>query len=278
MSDFEFKCPSCKQSLEASEDMLGQLIECPSCGDLMDQVPRLETTTKASAQHSRPYSSKSAIKETKPCPFCGEPILAIAIKCKHCGSDLTAKERGKPAAPAPQPKSISPVKVSKKKSPIKTGCGFLIVIIVGIPLLIGFFSGLSDIFNTTQAPSRPSTKTTSPAANRPTSASRPSPAPAKPQLLLLNWTWRTEYGYAIVEGEVQNNSSESLHNVQAVAKFYTVDKKFITSCDALLEYNPILPGQKSPFKAMASYNPAMNAANISFKKFMGGTITWEKKD
>lgn len=25
---------------------------------------------------------------TKPCPYCGEQILAVAVKCKHCGSML----------------------------------------------------------------------------------------------------------------------------------------------------------------------------------------------
>lgn len=38
-------------------------------------------------------------EETKRCPMCGEEILAVAVKCKHCGSDL-----GKATNPAQEQK------------------------------------------------------------------------------------------------------------------------------------------------------------------------------
>lgn len=28
------------------------------------------------------------MSETKACPYCGEEILAVAVKCKHCGSTI----------------------------------------------------------------------------------------------------------------------------------------------------------------------------------------------
>ncbi len=35
-------------------------------------------------------SASEAASDTKACPYCGETVRAVAIKCKHCGSDLTS--------------------------------------------------------------------------------------------------------------------------------------------------------------------------------------------
>jgi len=40
------------------------------------------------------------MENVKPCPFCGEQILAVAVKCKHCGSAIGA-------APGPIRKQFS---------------------------------------------------------------------------------------------------------------------------------------------------------------------------
>jgi len=95
-------------------------------------------------------------------------------------------------------------------------------------------------------------------------------------LELITFNWHTEHNYAIVEGQVKNISSGSLKNVTIVASFYDASGSFITSADALIDYNPILPGQISPFKAMHTENPAMKKAGVEFKYLMGGSIPFQK--
>lgn len=46
-------------------------------------VDHIETAIEPAADHGQ--------KPKKDCPFCGEEVLAVAIKCKHCGSDLAAE-------------------------------------------------------------------------------------------------------------------------------------------------------------------------------------------
>ena len=95
---------------------------------------------------------------------------------------------------------------------------------------------------------------------------------ANSPLVLDNWSWYTSSSYAIAEGKVTNQSSSTLKNIEAVVEFKTADGQFITSDSSLLDYTDLLPGQSTPFKVYARFNPAMEKASLSFKKLLGGRV------
>ena len=97
------------------------------------------------------------------------------------------------------------------------------------------------------------------------------------QLEVVSSNWSENYGYATYEGQVKNISNSKMDNVQAVVTWYDRNGNMITSSSALIEYNPILPGQISPFKVMKTYNPAMYKAGVEFSKLMGGTLRVYRK-
>lgn len=140
----------------------------------------------------------------------------------------------------------------------------------GLKLLIAVFilGALGKVFETEKKPS---------SIGSPPSVAETSTVVNEPVLELQSWHWGESYSYAIAEGTVKNISGDSLKNVTAVIQFYDKDGTFITSAEALIDYNPILPNQISPFKAMATYNPAMKKAGVEFKNLLGGTLEFREK-
>lgn len=99
-------------------------------------------------------------------------------------------------------------------------------------------------------------------------------------LIVESWHWEADarIGLVTVEGLVTNNSRQPLENVEVVATFRTSERQLVTSETSLIEYNPILAGQTSPFKVIVRYNPAINACSVGFKNLAGVSIDYASEE
>jgi len=104
----QFTCPFCSASVKAADSQRNKNSRCPKCkepirvpdtdgglaGDPVEDVAstQLVPHVVASPVQMQPASQSVA------CPFCGESILAVAKKCKHCNEMLDPTLR---AAQAP---------------------------------------------------------------------------------------------------------------------------------------------------------------------------------
>ena len=99
-------------------------------------------------------------------------------------------------------------------------------------------------------------------------------------LELTAFKWSQNGTFATVEGMVRNISGDRLENVEAVVIFTDANRDFVTSDSALIDYNPILANQDSPFSVIVRYNPAMRSSRVEFKSLFGGEIrtyhAWNK--
>lgn len=94
----------------------------------------------------------------------------------------------------------------------------------------------------------------------------------EPKLKLLDYNFDREYDYIIVQGQVKNISKESLKNVEALVEFFDEDDNFIKKDSALIDYNPILSNQTSPFEVITTDNPEIARYRVSFKNLLDGKI------
>ena len=106
MSDIAFSCPECLGHLVVEAQAAGSVVNCPHCSKKI-KIPQAKTAT-VEAQPAAPIEDK----QHKDCPFCGEQILARAIKCKHCGEfldEVLRKQQLKQSTPIPAPALPAPI-------------------------------------------------------------------------------------------------------------------------------------------------------------------------
>ena len=108
------RCPSCGKKLKAPDSAAGKRAKCPQCGnaikvpervydaeEVVDEADDYEDYEDYQDGDSHSFGVNEyetpAVETRRPCPMCGEMIVAKAAKCRYCGEifDATLKRKKK---------------------------------------------------------------------------------------------------------------------------------------------------------------------------------------
>jgi len=176
------------------------------------------------------------------------------IQCKECGKEISRSAESCPHCGTP----------GKRSHPVLVVLLVLFLIVFGLTML-GHYANPNDGAGISRRMPRDMTLDS-------------KPVDTEPVLELEDFHWQKNGSYAISEGIVKNTSLERQRSIRAVVTFFGENERFITSDDSYIEYSPILPGQKSPFKVYTNWNPAMKTARIDFVSGFGQPVRWRKAD
>lgn len=161
-------CPTCSTKLKAPDAAAGRKLKCPKCAAVIAVPPASanrpppapaagpparppQVAVAAPANHPPsaaggivPAAQRPAQPRTdyRDCPFCGEPILPAAKKCKHCGEMLdpvlrSLEDSRRAAAQSPVVMHVNQQVVvpgnplSKSSNPLLSALGNVLWVVLG---------------------------------------------------------------------------------------------------------------------------------------------------
>jgi predicted Zn finger-like uncharacterized protein len=124
------ECPGCEWSTEIPDEKIpveGRKGTCPKC----------KTTFEVKKPIQQPITPPRT--EVKPCPLCGEEILLVAKKCKHCNSMLNGtKEETLSRTTSPPKTYIKPTLPKNKRQVIIASVAGAVAVIIIIFMVTHF--------------------------------------------------------------------------------------------------------------------------------------------
>lgn len=175
------------------------------------------------------------------------------VKCKDCGTEISSSAAVCIKCGKPQRQATS----------IWTVLRWIVIAVVVLPIGVCayIFGSVADKVDRAER----------------TSPELVSSTPPTPPLEVKSWKCEVEHTYIHVRGEVKNVTDRPLENIMVVGAFRDKNGTLVKSEDALVDYDPIMPGQTSPFSAGTRHNPQITDCGLSFKVLMGGTVAYTEK-
>jgi len=125
-----FECPNCQRALRLPDDAAGKRIRCPKCQEISrvpDEAVEAEPVAIPGILEEEQEVVAERDDDRRPCPACGEMIIADAAKCRFCGEIFD-----------PELKRLEKKKKRKSSDSRMTGGDWVVAVVCsGIGCIVG---------------------------------------------------------------------------------------------------------------------------------------------